>query len=88
LQRSSPALLLFFYFIIFISRFRLARFSFFIIFFSVNIMSAAVFAISIRFITDQITIGNNKVSPFSFRGRKFSLNNYRINKTAPRLRRD
>jgi hypothetical protein len=51
-------------------------------------MSAAVFAISIRFITDQITIGNNKVSPFSFRGRKFSLNNYRINKTAPRLRRD
>jgi hypothetical protein len=48
LQRSSPALLLFFYFIIFISRFRFARSFFLNIFFSADNIFSAAFVIPIR----------------------------------------
>jgi hypothetical protein len=86
LQRFSPALLLFSYFIIFISRFRLARSFSLTIFFSADNMFAAVFAIPIRPAASQITIGSSKVSPFFSKGRKLPLNGYRVDKTISRLR--
>jgi hypothetical protein len=49
-------------------------------------MSAAAFTIFIRPVISQITIGNNKVSFFSLKDRKFLLSDYKVDKTASRLR--
>jgi hypothetical protein len=86
LQRFSPALFLLFYFIIFASRLRLARSFSLNIFFSADNMFAAVPITSVRPAASQIIIGNNEAPPLFFKGRKLSLNGYKVNKTAPRLR--
>jgi hypothetical protein len=50
-------------------------------------MSAAAPITFIRPVISQTTIGNNRISLFSPGGRKLSLNDYKIDKTVPRLRR-
>jgi hypothetical protein len=50
-------------------------------------MSAAAPVTFIRPAAGQITIGSNKVSLPSFRGRKFLLSGHKVDKTVSRLRR-
>jgi hypothetical protein len=49
-------------------------------------MFTAVFAISVRLITGQITIGSDKVSFSLSKSRKFFLSGYKVDKTISRLR--
>jgi hypothetical protein len=86
LQRFSPVLFLFSYFIILISRLRLARFSFFNIFFSADNMFAAAFVIFIRLAASQITIDGSETFFPLLKGRKLFLNGHKVDKTVPRLR--
>jgi hypothetical protein len=51
-------------------------------------MSAAALITSVRPAAGQTIIGNDKVSPPFPEGRKLSLSGYKVDKTAPRLRRD
>jgi hypothetical protein len=51
-------------------------------------MSITVFAIFIRPVASQITIGNNKISSFFPKDRKLSLSGYKVDKTVSRLRYD
>jgi hypothetical protein len=86
LQRSSLALLLFSYLIAFVSRLRLVRSSFLIIFFFADNMSAAVPAIPVRPVAGQTTIGSDKASPFFPGGRKLLLSGHKVDKIIFRLR--
>jgi hypothetical protein len=87
LQRSSPAILLFFYLFTFASRLRLARSSFLIIFFSADNMFVTALAIPVRPAAGQTTIGNNKAPSSLSRSRKLLLSGHKVDKTVPRLRR-
>jgi hypothetical protein len=50
-------------------------------------MSTVVSVIPVRPAASQIIIGDSKASPSFFKGRKLSLNDYKIDKTVSRLRR-